>query len=447
MMRVVQISTSETSGGAALAANRLHKALNARGDVESTMFVGSAQSSGAGVKEFNPVWPGPRGLGRLLFRAGRRLHRSVKSAYGPLFSQEWTSFGCWPLHQLPPADLYHLHWTADLVDFRMLPRLARRAPVVWTLHDMNPFTGGCHYDLECGRFSAQCGSCPILASSQMEDASAATLRRKLAILSAIPNDGLTVVSPSRWMAGESRRSAAFGRFEARVIPNGIDLEVFCQIDRAAARGRLGLGTEDRVVLFVADVLHDTRKGWTKLRQALAAVTQLPRLRVLTLGRGDLQQMSGPAFQHLGQLSEATAIRDAYNAADLFIIPSLQDNFPNTVIESLACGTPVVGFATGGVADAVEHGICGLLAATGDTSELAMHIRRVLTDHSLRAAMGTAARARAVALYGVERQAQTYHALYDELIRSYRVRSPTIAPLKIKKSIAHDEPVNYKRNCY
>ena len=127
MIRVTQLSTTDTSGGAALAANRLHGGLNARGDASSTMFVGLARHPGAGVQEFNPAWPGPRKLGHTLFRIGRRLHRNVRSLEGPLFSQEWTAFGRYPLTQLPRADVYHLHWTSDLVDFRMLPALARRS--------------------------------------------------------------------------------------------------------------------------------------------------------------------------------------------------------------------------------------------------------------------------------------------------------------------------------
>ena len=426
MIRVTQLSTTDAAGGAALAAHRLHDGLNARGDAASTMFVALANHPGADVREFNPAWPAPRGLGRTLFRAGRRWQRNVRSVDGPLFSQEWTAFGRYPMTQLPPADVYHLHWTADLVDFRMLPALARRAPMVWTLHDMNPFTGGCHYDLHCGRFTTRCGECPILTAPAPDDASAAVLRRKAKILDAMPADRLTVVAPSRWMAAGSRRSRAFGRFDVRVIPNGIDLETFCPVDREAARARVGLEAGDRVVLFVAELLGDTRKGWRELQAALARVADLPRLRVLTLGNGDLAQMRGPAFRHLGQLSDAAAIRDAYNAADVFVMPSLQDNFPNTVLESLACGTPVAGFETGGVVDAVEDGVCGLLAPTGDTDGLAAQIRCLLEDDARRGAMAAAARDRACALYGVERQARLHHELYAELLQTRRQGSQASA---------------------
>lgn len=379
------------------------------------MFVGIAQRGGPGVREFNPAAPAPARVGRWLYRAARRFQHRVRTLEGPLFSQDWTVFNRLPLRQLPPADIYHLHWTSDLVDFRMLAPLARRAPVVWTFHDMNPFTGGCHYDVGCGRFAVACGACPLLGSTAPDDVSRRVLQRKVRALAGVPDDGLTVVSPSRWMAGEARRSTVFGRFETRVIPNGIDLDAFCPVgDRGAVRRRFELAPDDRAILFVADVLNDSRKGWPQLEQALAeTAARLPNLRVLTLGLGDTQRMAGPAFRHLGHVSDAATIRDAYNAADLFVIPSLQDNFPNTVLEALACGTPVAGFATGGVVDAVEEGISGTLARTGDTADLAARIIRLLQDDAGRMAMGRAARERAVASYGLAAQAAACLALYGE----------------------------------
>lgn len=420
MIRVVQLSTTESVGGAALAAHRLHDALNAHaGDVRSTLFVGMAQAGGPGVREFNPAAPAPRGVGRWLFRAGRRLQRRVRTVDGPLFSQDWTVFGRRPLRQIPPADVHHLHWTADLVDFRMLAPLARRGPLVWTLHDMNPFTGGCHYDAGCDRFTTRCGECPILVAPAGDDASSQTLRRKHRALAALPDNALTVVCPSAWLAGESRRSALFKRFDARVIPNGIDLKMFRPVeDRAAVRDRLGLKPSDRAVLFVAEIIDDIRKGRRELERVLAETARrLPNLRVLTLGQGDTTGMTGLAFRHLGKLSDPEAIRDAYAAADLFVIPSLQDNFPNTVIEAMACGTPVAGFATGGVGDAVEEGVSGTLAPTGDTARLTDEITHLLNDDPLRAVMGQAARTRAETHYGLPTQAAAYRALYDELLQN------------------------------
>jgi len=416
MMRVVQISATDAKGGAALAANRLHRALRTQG-VASTMFVAETIWEDENVRQFK-IASRPS-LNHFLYRVARRLQRRVSFPDGMLFTLDWTLLGGLPLRQLPPADVLHLHWIADFIDFRSLPRLASRAPLVWTFHDMNAFTGGCHYDGGCGRFTDQCGACPLMKSEDVRDVTSRVIRRKMLALQSIPDSRLVVVAPSEWMAGEVRRSRIFGRFETRVIPNGIDLDVYRPVDRAAVRQRLGFAPEDRVVLFVAETLRDGRKGWAALMQTLAPLLIQPRLRVLTIGNGDTSTMSGPQYRHLGRLVDPVAIRDAYNAADFFVIPSFQDNFPNTVIEALACGTPVAGFATGGIIDAVEEGECGLLAPTGDIAGFTECIRALLDDDALRRSMSVAARARAVAHYGTARQAQAHRALYEELIEAGR----------------------------
>lgn len=316
---------------------------------------------------------------------------------------------------MPAADIYHLHWISAFIDFRSLPLLARRAPIVWTFHDMNAFTGGCHYDRNCGRYADHCGACPVLGSDKAEDVSFRTIQRKSQILRALPKSRLVAVSPSEWLANETRRSHLFGDFITRVIPYGIDLTMFKPVDRTAVRTRLGFAPDERVVLFVAEDLTDERKGLRQMLEALTPLKDIPKLRILTMGKaGDSTQMPAPLFRHLGRLSNPVEIRDAYNAADLFCITSLQDNFPNTVIEALACGTPVAGFATGGVVDAVQQDV-GLLTPTGDIAGLANCLRTILEDDERRNAMRNAARKRAEANYGEERQAHAYRALYEELL--------------------------------
>jgi len=414
MMRVVQLSTTDVMGGAALAAHRLHEALPEQG-VSSAMFV--AQSSGRheNVRAYRIAPGAPDALNHFLYRVARRLQRRVTFPDGMLFTLDWTLLGGLPLAQLPPADLHHLHWVSDFIDFRSLPRLARRAPLVWTFHDMNAFTGGCHYDGGCGRFAENCGACPAMRSDDPRDVTFRVVQRKARALQQIPASRLVVVTPSEWLAGEVRRSHLFSRFTTRVIPNGIDLDIFRPVDRLAIRQRLGFTAEDRVVLFVADRLRDSRKGWSLLLQALTPLLSQSHIRVLTIGEGDTTTLSGSSYHHLGRLADVAAIRDAYNAADVFVIPTLQDNFPNTVIEALACGTPVAGFATGGVVDAVEQGECGLLAPTGDVAGLTACLQTILSDDVRRAAMRVAARERAVVRYSVARQASAHRTLYEELL--------------------------------
>ncbi|HEY5752955.1 MAG TPA: glycosyltransferase [Chthoniobacterales bacterium] len=415
MLRVTQLSTTDTVGGAAVAAKRLHHALLEQG-VASTFYVARRLTHDENVVEFKVAKHAPRQLNRYIYALAKRLNPRPYFPGGGLFTGAWTLLGHVPLRVMPAADIYHLHWIAGFVDFRSLPRLARRSPIVWTFHDMNAFTGGCHYDHHCGRFTEQCGMCPFLQSNDSRDATFRTIQRKSRVLQAIPRSRLVVVTPSEWLASEARRSSLFGKFVTRVIPYGIDLSVYKPVDRAVVRARLGFAPDDRVVLFVAENLVDGRKGFRETLETLSRITNFPRLRILTLGNpANSPQMAGLQCRHVGSVRDPLEIRDIYNAADVFIITSLQDNFPNTVVEALACGTPVVGFATGGIIDAVENGVCGLLSATGDIAGLTNCLLTILNDDARRNAMRPAARNRAEKHYGAARQAQAYRALYEEIL--------------------------------
>lgn len=413
MLRVVHLSTTDVTGGAALATYRLHQALPDC-DVHSTMYVATKRGTGAGVVEFRPSFFGPRALNQFLFRAARHLQRKSLRATNAFMTSDWTYFGGLVARQFPAADIIHLHWATDLLDFRALPRLVERTPLVWTFHDMNAFTGGCHYTQGCERFTTECGACPLLPSEDLDDVTHRILQRKVAALRNVPVSRLTIVAPSRWMAAQVRRSTVFGRFDVKVIPNGIDTDVFRPMDRTALRAKYGFSPEDRLILSVAENLSDRRKGMRELEQAFAQIAHVPNLKILTLG-GNCSRLQGNMYRHLGPLHDPEKICEAYNLADIFVIPTLQDNFPNTVIEALASGTPVVGFATGGVVDAVEDGMSGLLAPTGDVAGLAQNITRALTDDALRGAMRLAARERAVSHYSLKKQADTFSALYGRLL--------------------------------
>lgn len=414
---VTHVSTTDERGGAARATQRLHRAL-ARIGLGSHMLVAQRFGADADTFEYNALTPAPSALGRMLFRLGRRWHRPTIADAGAYFSPEWTFFGWRLVSQLPPCDVVNLHWVADLLDYRTLPRLTAHVPVVWTFHDMNAFTGGCHYSGTCTRYTERCGACPQLITSPGEtDMTREILERKQRILTHVPPRRLTIVCPSRWLAGEAQRSTLFGRFPARVIPNGIDPGDYYPVDRNEARRRLNLPVGARIVLFVADQIEDDRKGLRHLLKAFSALRDLPDLLLVTLGRGRPAELPQSHSRHLGPLDDLDRLRAAYSAADVFAIPSLQDNLPNTILESMACGTPVVGFNAGGVGEAVLDGRTGLLAKTGDTAELALALRSLLADRQLQQAYGAEARLRVEREFTVRLQAQRYAALYRELLHT------------------------------
>jgi glycosyltransferase involved in cell wall biosynthesis len=415
LLRVTQISTTDVRGGAARAAHRLHRTLRTAG-ISSHMLVAQRFGNDPDVLEYNPFAPAPTILGHAFFRLSRRWHRPPVNKAGAYFTPDWTLTGWRLLSQLPPTDVVNLHWVADLLDYRSLPPLAERVPIVWTLHDMNAFTGGCHYSGLCERFVERCGSCPQLMTTKNDgDMTRGVLERKRAVLSRVPPSRLVAVSPSHWLAREARRSTLLRNFDVRVIPNGIDLHEFRPMERDEARRRLNLPADARIVLFVADLIADRRKGLRLLLKAFQQLRAIPGLLLVTLGRGGYEGIGSHESRHLGSLSDSDDLRAAYSAADAFAIPSLQDNLPNTILESMACGTPVVGFAAGGVVEAVIHGQTGLLAPTGDFSALAAALQRLVEDRALQAVLSRQARARVEKEYAIELQARRYGILYQEMI--------------------------------
>jgi glycosyltransferase involved in cell wall biosynthesis len=415
-VRVMQVCTA-MRGGAAKAAHRLHRAL-AQEEVKSQVLVAQRCSANEDTLEYNPVKPVPAVLGRAFFRLSRRWHHARFRKTGAYFTPDWTLNG-WRLPSLlPPCDLVNLHWVADFLDYHTLPQLTARAPVVWTFHDMNAFTGGCHYSGTCERYMAQCGACPQLKSSSGEsDVTRRILNRKQRVFARISPDRFTIVCPSRWLARESGRSTLCQRFDTHVIPNGVDPLDYHPVERTEARRRFNLPVKARIVLFVAEQITDLRKGFRFLLKAIDSIRAIPGLLLVTLGRGDTSFLTGPLFRHLGQINDIESMRSAYSAADVFAIPSLQDNLPNTVLESMACGTPVAGFDAGGVGEAVIDGQTGLLAATGDDTAFAINLRSLLEDQFLQWTLGRESLARIGQEFTVSLQARRYAALYREILQA------------------------------
>ena len=415
-VRVMQICTA-MRGGAAKAAQRLHRAL-AKEEVKSQILVAQRCNTDEDTLEYNPVKPAPAVLGRAFFRLSRRWHHARFRKAGAYFTPDWTLNG-WRLpSQLPPCDLANLHWVADFLDYHTLPQLTARVPVVWTFHDMNAFTGGCHYSGTCERYTEQCGACPQLKTSAGEnDMTRRILNRKQRIFARISPDRFTIVCPSRWLAREAGRSTLCQRFDTRVIPNGVDPLDFYPVERTEARRRFNLPTRAKIVLFVAEQIEDRRKGFRFLLKAIDAIRAVPNLLLVTLGSGDTSFLTGPLFRHLGPIHDSAGMRSAYSAADVFAIPSLQDNLPNTVLESMACGTPVAGFDAGGVGEAVIDGQTGLLATIGDDTAFALNLRSILDDQLLQWTLGRESLARIGQEFTVALQARRYADLYREILQA------------------------------
>jgi len=414
-MKPLLLSAADLAGGAARSAHRLHVGLRQAG-IDSRMLVQYRASDDATIL-------GPTGIREQVHaRLARHLDRVPLAVRRkrPLsaWSTQWLANPVASRALALDVDLLHLHWVgAGFVPIALLRRFA--GPVVWTMHDMWPLTGGCHYDDGCERYRERCGNCPILSSRRDTDLSRRVWRRKDRQWRDVD---ITVVSPSRWLADCARRSSLFGRRRVEVIPYGLPLDRYRPVAKAVARDILGLPQDRRLIAFGAiGGTSDRRKGYHLLVSALHRVAARCSVSSALVVFGasaqpHSQDFSFPSY-FLGHLHDDVTLALVYSAADVFVAPSTQDNLPNTVIEASACGTPCVGFAVGGLPDLVEHRESGYLARPLEVEDLAHGVQLLLESPSLSAAWGARARARAVADHSLQRQAERYIALYGELLGS------------------------------
>lgn len=414
--RILSLSTRDLEGGAARAAYRLHQGLREAG-VEARLLVRQRDSDdpsvvwrgqSAWVKAYDLLEPWADRWRLLRYPRRRRDPWSVNGLPGLGLRRVAERFG---------ADLVHLHWVGD--GYLSPARLtAWKVPLVWTLHDMWPFTGGCHYADGCGRYQSGCGHCPSLRSGRLADLSRWTWRRKARHWAGLD---LTLVCPSRWMAECARRSVLFRDRPIEVIPNGLDCQRFRPLDRSFCKRLLGFSAETRLLLFGAmAATSDRKKGFAYLAPALRRFAATPGARgceLLIFGASrpaDAVDFGLPDH-YLGRLHDDLSLAVIYAAADLLIVPSTQDNLPNTVMEAMACGTPVVAFAIGGIPDLIDHRSNGFLVSAFDTAELAEGLAWVLADAGRWRALSAAARHKVERNYALPAIVARHLALYERIL--------------------------------
>lgn len=374
---------SADSGGAGIAALRQHDALNKYQDGCNTHFVAHQKGRHEGVHvvpsrqgHVVPVSGAAQEAVQTAYLAYSSYLAKQLSGYTPLPGAE--SFSV-PYHCVDPSTLpffedYHainLHWVAGMFDPARLPTALAGRPVVWTLHDMNPFTGGCHYTDGCVRFTEHCGACPQLQSTNIKDLSFQTWRDRMTAYRTL---NLHIVTPSQWLADEARTSSLLGRFPITVIPNCVPVDRFRPLNRETIRQGLNIASDQTVLLFSSQSLYNLRKGTKYLLEALRCIAEHEmgkRALVMLLGNNPPQEFlhCGLCVEVMGHVDTEEHIALLYNAADAVIVPSLEDNLPNVIIEAAACGTPVVAFAAGGIPEMIRHQETGWLAALRSVAAL------------------------------------------------------------------------------
>ena len=375
-MRVLHLSYADTEGGAARAAYRIHRAVLAAG-VDSRMWV---VRSGSGDETVMAPFGG---LARLAYSArghvASRLDGLLRSERMTLRSPALIPSG-WPATiNASDADLVHLHWVGgEMISVEDIGKIEK--PIVWTMHDMWPFCGTEHYATD-ERWRS--GYAPASTGNTMDVERWAFERKRRHWLRP-----MHMVAPSRWMAECARQSPLTRRWAVEWVPNPLDMDRWKPVSRRAAREVVGLGSEQRAVLFGAfGGGRDPRKGFDLLEAALQELHEwraesgemTEQLKLLVFGEPERSGARGLGFpvEYVGRLNDDLSMRALYSAADVFVLPSRQDNLPNTGVEALACGTPVVAFDVGGMSDIVEHERTGYLAEPFDPRSLARGILWVL----------------------------------------------------------------------
>ena len=417
-MKILHLSTSDINGGAARGTYWMHTALK-RAGIDSRMLVAEkytnddtvigpngvtgSQKIFNGIRQTVEYWP--------LKRYPHKLPGLFSPAIypNPVIKQ---------IEQIKP-DIINLHWVGlGLLRPEQLKTFTQ--PIVWTLRDMWSFTGGCCYTEGCTHYQQQCGHCPMLGSNQENDLSRKVWQRKHRAWQGL---NLTLAPISQWLADCASKSSLFHHYPARVIPNAVDTDIFRPMDKKAARDILQLPQHDKLILFGAlSATTDKRKGFNHLVTAINQLKiddSLP-LRAVIFGAEKTASGSMPfniPYTVLGRLNDDITLALAYSAADVMVVPSIQEAFGKTAIEAMACGTPVVCFDTTGLRDIVEHRHTGYRAECFSNRDLANGILWTLETSERNARLADNARKRTERFFSFTVQANKYAELYQEVLNT------------------------------
>lgn len=417
-------------GGAAVAARRLNRQLRKSG-VESTFYYSrndrddlcQLTAKRHGIEQAETIDPPGSRLGSMFAkqREKKRL-REIYRQHNDHIALRPEGAETFSMARLPDeshlrwshvnADVAHLHWISFFADYpSFFKSIPEHVPLVFTLHDMNAFTGGCHYSAGCEKFQTGCGSCPQVTQPSSRDVSVDSFSVKKKSLS---SRKVHVVAPSQWMLELARKSSLWPTSASfHHIRLGFNLKKFYPVDKQHARQQLGIHSDAVLIGFGAEDIRNKRKGVGSLLESLDLLSTNRDVEGIVFGSGDLKATGKIKKIHqLGYVSSVDRQRLIYSAADIVVVPSSEDNQPQVGLEAMACGTPVVAFDTCGIPEMVRHGKTGLLATLGSAEELAKQISWMVSNPQQRREMGAEARKMMEQNHDSKRQADCYLQLYE-----------------------------------
>jgi len=425
-MKLVHLNASDLSGGAARATYRLHKTYLSHG-LLSDLIVQEKLTDEPTVQTIYHTQ-----VQNVISKLLPYIDRSILKCYrkrqkNAVWHPGLMNF--WPLSKHPAilnADVIILYWVCNgFIGIKTVGKLLTlNKPVVWRLSDMWPFTGGCHYAAACKRYENICGCCPQLGSKSEKDLSNIIYNYKRKWWKKNNTNQLTIVSPSRWLASKAQKSLLFKDFSSVVIPTGVDTNIFKPINREQSRKILNLPQQKLLILLGADKYFKAdRKGFGLINESLNILlnkqsnsNDTPE--VVIFGSNQKLTDLNPSLKlhALGKFSNDFILPIIYSACDVFVCPSIEDNLPNTVIESMACGTPAVSFRVGGLPEIIDHELNGFLAEAFDLNDLAVGIQYVLDNFQDNRSLSKNARRKALNKFDIKNNIHSYLRLYKKLLQ-------------------------------
>lgn len=416
-MRVLIVNTSERTGGAAVAANRLTEALNKNG-VKAKMLVRDKQTDHITTAALPASW---RLRWNFLWeRFVIWMHNGFRKENLFVVDIAIAGTDITRLPEFKEADIIHLHWiNQGMLSLKNIKKiLASGKPVVWTMHDMWPCTGICHHARECKGFHDECGQCGQLLFPKDKDLSYQVFLKKQQVYKTAP---IHFVTCSHWLEELARKSNLLHNHPVCTIHNALNESLFKPADKLSARKQTGLPEEKKLILFGAVKTTDKRKGIDYFVEACNLLAQqYPVLKeqvgIVVFGNhaDELQALLPFPVYPLGYIRSEREMANVYNAVDMYATPSLEENLPNTIAESMACGTPCVGFHIGGIPEMIDHRENGYVAEYRNAEDFARGIHWILEEADT-SALSKAARQKAITSYGENHVAKQYIQLYEQLL--------------------------------
>lgn len=421
-MKICVVSTSDDRLGGYLAGWRLANGLRELGH-DSQMLVANKKTDSSWIVEHGKLgfW-----INRFIRKMGGKLNFLQKDPeyYFDFFGAR-IGVRSFSLKSASPldADAFVVTWTRDFLSVAQLNKMGRYtgAPIIWYLMDMSPLTGGCHYAWDCDGYISECSRCPALTSDKEHGWAWHTLKEKH---NALRSMNITIVAPTQRLAEQARKSSLFKDKRVELIPLSVDPVVFGAGSKKRARSLLGLPENRKIIFFGANYAKERRKGWAYMVEALhilknSEAARAQEILIVTAGASDVTDQIKDIFEskHIGMLSDDATLAAAYQAADLFVCPSIEDAGPMMINEAVMCGTPVVSFGVGVAFDLVHNGITGYRAENKNSADLAKGMSLILNMSEIEyQKVSSSCRSLAMDLCHPSKQADKFVTLVGSLVK-------------------------------